>query len=139
MALVRNIEDYDLPTSICGTRGYMAPEVEEEGESYGFKADVFSAGIVIRNCLKHQKKIKEEENLHNLVESMILEDVDERPTIDEAIEMFERGCLTREEAMNFYENHLDQELGLDHTCTKILNNVVIEDDENMNPNIQILK
>jgi len=26
------------------------------GESYGFKADVFSAGIVIRNCLKTPKK-----------------------------------------------------------------------------------
>ena len=61
------------------------------------------------------------------------------PTIDEAIEMFERGCLTREEVVNFYENHLDQELGLDHSYTKILDNVVIEDDENMNPNIQILK
>ena len=76
MELVRNIEDFDLPTSICGTRVYMAPEVEE-GESYGFKV-VFSAGIVIRNCLKHQKKIKEEDNLPNLIESMILEDVDER-------------------------------------------------------------
>ena len=74
------------------------------------------------------------DNLHNLVEYMISEDVDERPTIDEAIEMFERGCLTREEVMNFYENHLDQEL--DFSCTKILDN---EDDENMNPNIQILK
>jgi len=70
---------------------------------------------------------------------MILEDVDERPTIDEAIEMFERGYLTREEVVNFYENHLDQELGLDFSCTKILDNVVIEDDDNMNPNIQILK
>jgi len=40
MELVRNIQDFDLPTSICGTRGYMASEVEEEGESYGFKAYV---------------------------------------------------------------------------------------------------
>jgi len=30
MELVRNTENYDLLTSICGTRGYMAPEVEEE-------------------------------------------------------------------------------------------------------------
>jgi len=57
------------------------------------------------------------------------------PTIDEAIDMFERGCLTREEVVNFY----DQELGLDFSCTKILNNMLIEEDENMNPNIQILK
>jgi len=60
-----------------------------------------------------------------------------RPTIDEAIDMFERGCLTREEVVNFYENHLDQEL--DFSYTKILDNVVIEVNENMNPNIQLLK
>ena len=41
--------------------------------------------------------------------------------------------------MNFYENHLDQELRLDHSCTKKLDNVVTEDDENMNPSIQLLK
>ena len=72
----------------------MAPEVEEEGESYGFKADV-----QCWNCdqkLSETPNIKEEENLHTLVESMISENVDERPTIDEVIEMFERGCLTRE-------------------------------------------
>ena len=59
-----------------------------------------------------------------------------RPTIYEVIEMFERGCLTREEVVDFYENHLDQELGLDFLCTKILDNEV---DKNVNPNIQLLK
>jgi len=38
MELVRNIEDFDLPTSICGTRVYMAPEVEEEVEILWFQS-----------------------------------------------------------------------------------------------------
>eukprot|EP00056_Hartaetosiga_gracilis_P011891 m.184381 g.184381 ORF g.184381 m.184381 type:complete len:833 (-) comp13597_c1_seq2:27-2525(-) len=46
LGLVRDLSK-GLPTSQCGTCGYMAPEVIRKGEEYSFGSDWWSLGVVV--------------------------------------------------------------------------------------------
>lgn len=81
-------------TGFFGTRGFMAPEVEgweeEEGEPYGFPADIFSAGRTIKMLLKSSVSKKESPlvlRLTELVEVMCKPDPDARVSLAEAMAM----------------------------------------------------
>eukprot|EP00931_Biecheleriopsis_adriatica_P120663 TRINITY_DN95782_c0_g1_i1.p1 TRINITY_DN95782_c0_g1~~TRINITY_DN95782_c0_g1_i1.p1 ORF type:complete len:294 (-),score=30.58 TRINITY_DN95782_c0_g1_i1:28-909(-) len=50
LGFARPMSDYDNLTQGVGTMRYMAPEVINSGD-YGTKADVFSLGILIHECL----------------------------------------------------------------------------------------
>mmetsp|Transcript_481 Transcript_481/g.1363 ORF Transcript_481/g.1363 Transcript_481/m.1363 type:complete len:783 (-) Transcript_481:511-2859(-) len=50
MGLVRDLHR-SLPTSECGTRGYMAPEVMQKHHAYGRGADWFSLGCTVLELL----------------------------------------------------------------------------------------
>jgi serine/threonine protein kinase len=48
LGLVRDIKKgRSLPTSECGTCGYMSPEVIEEGKEYSYPSDWFTLGVTI--------------------------------------------------------------------------------------------
>jgi len=53
LGLATALEPKARRTTICGTDQWMAPEILR-GESYDFKADVFSFGIVITEIITQQ-------------------------------------------------------------------------------------
>ena len=45
MGLARKISEKIAPANICGTVGYIAPEILN-GQHYDYKCDIFSLGVV---------------------------------------------------------------------------------------------
>lgn len=48
--LGKDLSDSSLTGTICGTPGYMAPEISEKGH-YSYEVDVFSLGVILENML----------------------------------------------------------------------------------------
>ncbi|OEL18806.1 putative cysteine-rich receptor-like protein kinase 39, partial [Dichanthelium oligosanthes] len=89
-----------ITKTLCGSLGYIAPELLERGE-ISMKSDIFSLGVIIRNLLTGSKDLSVFENWHEsrdidcprfkrcikIAQLCVNRDPRKRPTIDSIMNM----------------------------------------------------
>jgi serine/threonine-protein kinase ULK/ATG1 len=63
--LARILDDFEMAQTLCGTKLYMAPEIQK-GSQYTDKADLWSVGVIIYRTLTGKRLIQKMPDVHQL-------------------------------------------------------------------------